>query len=221
MNIVLVGGGKLVYFLAKQFERSGHDLTVIIRNADDARLLSRQLSATVIVGDGSDPRTLRETEIDRADVFLSLTFHDPDNLIACQIAQKYFEVPYTIALVNDPEHRDLFEQLGVTVAFSATQILGDLIEQQVDFEDIQKLIPVAEGRVSVTELVLPEDSPALGSSLQELNLPDGTLIGSIVRGTQVVVPRGGCRLQANDRLVLIGQPKNYAKSLRLLLGDRS
>ena len=132
---------------------------------------------------------------------------------------KYFEVPYTIALVNDPEHRSLFQQLGVTVAFSATKILGDLIEQQVDFEDIKKLIPLAEGRLNVTELVLREDSPALGRSLQELDLPNGTLVGSIVRGTQVVVPRGDCRLQANDRLVLIGQPENYAKSLKQLLGD--
>ena len=91
----------------------------------------------------------------------------------------------------------------------------------MDFEDIQKLIPVAEGRLNVTELVLSEDSPSIGRSLQELELPDGTLIGSIVRETQVVVARGGCRLLANDRLVLIGQPENYAKSLKQLLGDRS
>ena len=219
MKVIIIGQGKLVYFLAKQFISKGYYLTIINQDMAEATALSRQLKATVMVGDGSNPLVLKEAGAYRADVLLSLTSQDEDNLVACQIAKKRYGVPRTIALVNDPEHQQVFEQLGITVAFSPIELLANLIEQQTDFEELKNLIPVAEGKVSVAEIALNHDSPAVGKTLQELELRPGTLIGCILREGEVIVPSGWTSLQVADRLILISQPEHYGQFLRILTGE--
>ncbi|MEC4984857.1 MAG: NAD-binding protein [Oscillatoria sp. PMC 1068.18] len=219
MRVILIGGGKLVYFLAKQFAAKGYHLTIVTRKSETAISLSRKLKATVIVGEGSNPVTLKEAGGYRADALLALTAYDQDNLIACQIAQKKYGVPRTIALVNDPENKDIFEQLGVNVAFSATEIIASLLEQQAGSENIKNLLPVAAGRVNVTEIALEEESPVVGKNLQTINLPAGTLIACILRGEEVIVPRGQSVLKPQDRLILVSQPENYGELVRSLTGD--
>lgn len=207
MRIILIGGGRLTYFLAKQFVLAKHHLTIINRDEAEARLFARTLHATVVLGEGSDPTILAEANAPQADVLLALTAHDQDNLVACQIAQKHCGIPRTIAMVNDPDYQTVFEQLGITVAFSATQILATLIEQQADFFDIQALFPVAGGKVTVTEIVLDADSPAISKMVQTLCLPSGSLIGCIIRDDKIIVPQGSSCLYQGDRLVLIAQPE--------------
>ncbi len=219
MRIILIGGGKLAYFLAKRFASKGYHLTIINNDATEATTLSRQLKATVILGEGSNPQTLKEAGAYQANVVLSLTSQDQDNLIACQIAQKKYGVPRTVALVNDPENRAIFEKLGISVAFSATEIITSLIEQQTSAEEITNLLPVAEGKVNVTEVALTEDSPGLGKKLQELQLPTGTLIACILRQGEVIVPGGQTSLEVKDRLILLSQPDNYGQLMRMLVGS--
>ena len=219
MKVIIIGQGKLIYFLAKQFISKGYYLTIINQDIAEATALSRQLKATVMVGDGSNPLVLKEAGAYRADVLLSLTSQDEDNLVACQIAKKRYGVPRTIALVNDPEHQQVFEQLGITVAFSPIELLANLIEQQTDFEELKNLIPVAEGKVTVAEIAINHDSPAVGKTLQELELPPGTLIGCILREGEVIVPSGWTSLQVADRLILIAQPEHYGQFLRILTGE--
>jgi trk system potassium uptake protein TrkA len=128
MRVILIGEGKTVYFLAKRFASKGYHLTLISPDLAKATILSRQVRATVLVGDGSDPATLEETGVRQTDVVLSLTSLDQDNLVACQLAQQMFGVPRTIALVNDPDHETVFRQLGLTIAISTTSIITSLIE---------------------------------------------------------------------------------------------
>ncbi len=124
----------------------------------------------------------------------------------------------TIALVNDPAHQQFFEQMGISVAFSATQILANLIEKRADFEDITNFFAVDGGQISVTEIILDEDSPAVEKTLQNLDLPAGALIGCIIRQDKAFVPRGWSHLQVGDRLILISQPEHYDRLLEVLTG---
>lgn len=219
MKIILIGGGKLAYFLSKQFASKGYQITIINPDRSAATQLSRSLKATVICAEPTNLKTLEEAGAYQAEVVLSLTEQDEDNLIACQIAKKKFGIPRTIALVNDPDNKKIFEKSGITVAFSATQIISNLIEQQTGSEDIKTLIPVAEGKVNLTEITLQEKAPAVGKTLQELKLPKGTLIACILRKEEVIVPRGETILKAGDRLISIGQPEKYGQMLRSLSGD--
>ncbi|MEO1692032.1 MAG: TrkA C-terminal domain-containing protein, partial [Cyanobacteria bacterium J06631_6] len=96
------------------------------------------------------------------------------------------------------------------------QIIARLIEQQTTTGDIQNLLPIADGKVNVTEIALEKDNPVVGKTIDELQLPSGTLIGCILRQGEVIVPNGENDLQALDRLVVIGQPDSYGQLMRLL-----
>ncbi|MEO0457354.1 MAG: TrkA family potassium uptake protein [Cyanobacteria bacterium P01_A01_bin.114] len=217
MRIIVIGDDQLTYFLGRQFASKGYQLTVIAPSADQARSLSRRLKATVLVGDGSDSRLLESAEAYRANALLALTAQDQDNLVACQIAQDRYGVPRTIALVNDPENREIFEKLGVTIAFSATEILGSLIEQQTDFQDIKNLMPVMDGEVNITEVVLKEDSPGVGQPIRDLNLR-GSVVACVIRRGNVLVPKQRSYLHAGDRLLLVSESSHYGEAQQALVG---
>ncbi len=218
MRIILIGDDQLAYFLSKKFVAEKHRVTIINAHPAEAIKFSHQIKATVIVGDGTHPTILKEAEVEKTDLVLALTSHDEDNLVACQIAQHYYGVPRTIALVNDPAHQQFFEQMGINVAFSATQILANLIEKRADFEDITNFFAVDRGQITVTEIILHEDSPALQKTLQNLELPTGALIGCIIREDRAFVPHGWSNLQIGDRLILISQPEHYEQLLEILTG---
>ncbi len=222
MRVILIGGGETIetiYFLSRLFARRGYRVTIVNPHPAEAQMLSRQVKATVILGDGSDPAVLEEAGARQAEVVLSLTPYDPDNLVACQIAQKVYSVPRTMALVNDPDNEPVFRQLGITEVFSATRVIGSLIEGRTVFDEITHLFPADEGRLHVSEVVLDEKAPAVGKSLMELDLPKDSLVAAIIRQGQVVVPRGEDRLQAADRLILIALPEQQEQALRLLSGE--
>ncbi len=221
MRVIISGGGETietVYFLARLFAERGHRVTIINPYADETQYLSRRVKATVILGDGSDPHAL-EAGARRADVLLSLAPYDPDNLVACQVAQKLYGVPRTLALVNDPDNEAIFRQLGIDEVFSATRVIGSLMEGQTLFDEITHLFPADEGRRYVTEVVLGEDAPALDKTLEELALPSESVVASILRHGQVLVPQAGSRLQVADRLILITSPGRQEEALKVLTGE--
>lgn len=218
MNIVVIGGGKLIYFLSRSFVDKGHQVTIINRDREECTWLARHLQATVVYGDGSDPQILEEAGTTAADVVLAVTPNDEDNLVICQLAGLRFDVPQTLALVNDPDHEQTFRHLGVT-AVSTTRILSNLIEQRVAFEEITELVPIGEGQVNVTEVELAEDSPVVGRTLHQIDLPDNALIACILREDGPLVPRGATQLQAHDRLILITLPSNHREVMLRVLGE--
>lgn len=221
MKVILIGGGETietVYYLARLFCLRHYQVTIINPYADEAQSLARRVKATVIAGDGSDPATLEEAGVRRADVVLSLSPYDPDNLVACQVAQRLYGVPRTMALVNDPDNEEVFRRLGITLVFSATRVIGSLIEGQTVFDEITHLFPAAEGLLNVTEIVLGDGAPSVGQSLQELELPPDSLVAALVREGQVTVPHGETRLQPGDRLILVTLPENQEALLQVLAG---
>lgn len=218
MKVIIVGSGKVVYFLAKVFLSQGHQPAVVDPDKEECLWLSGQIKALVLHGDGSRPALLEEAGAREATTVLAVTPRDQDNLVICQLAARMFGVPRTLALVNDPENQEVFLRLGVSVAFSTTHIMASLIEEQAGLEEVVNLLPVAQGKVIVTELALRQGLPAVGRSLKELDMPIGSLIGAIIRADQATVPRGNDRLQAEDRLVLISTPESYGPALRCLMG---
>jgi trk system potassium uptake protein len=224
VRLILAGGGETIetlYFLARLFALRGYHVTVIDPNPEEARLLSHRVDATVLVGDASDPAVLEDASARRADMLLALAAYDPDNLVACQVAQRLFGVPRTMALVNDPDNEEVFQKLGIDLVFSATRVIGSLIEEQTVFDEIVHLFPAAEGRLHVSELVLDEEAPAAGRLLRELGLPGDSLVAAVIREDEVIVPGGETRLAAGDHLILITLPSVEEAALRRLAGDAS
>jgi trk system potassium uptake protein TrkA len=218
MKVVIVGGGKPVYFLCRTFLAKGHRVTLINRDAESCVAMARRLKATVVHGDGSDPRVLEEGGAHAADAVLAVTPRDPDNLAVCQLAAKQFQVPRTVAIVNDPDNELVFRQLGVR-AFSSTKILASLIEQHTALDDITGLIPAGEGKVNITEIRLSPNSPIAGKALRETVLPADSLIAVVMRDGNPIIPRGETVLHASDRVVLVTLPANHGAAIRAVTGE--
>ncbi|RJQ83614.1 MAG: TrkA family potassium uptake protein [Desulfobacteraceae bacterium] len=220
MKVLIVGSGKTLFFLCRNFAAKGYEVVIINRNREECVQLARQLPAMVVCGDGSDTTILQDAGALGADVVLAITPNDQDNLIICQLASLQFGVPRTIALANDPENTEIFEGLGVS-SFSTTHIVGSLIEQRASLEQIINLLPVGEGRVNVTEIILDDQSPVSGKLLKDIVLPTNSLVAVVIRNNQAIVPRGANQLLPGDRVVLITLPENHGPVLKAFTGDRS
>jgi trk system potassium uptake protein TrkA len=219
MRVIIVGSGKIVYYLARQFAKKRIKTLVVTPHPDEARELAQRIGEPVLGGDATDPRILEEAGALKADAVLALTPHDEDNLAVCQIASKMYKVPRTIALVNDPENEEIFHKLNVSVAISATRILSILLEEQAGFEEIGKMISVAEGSVSVSEIILREGSPAEGVEIQAIAFPEEALIGGVIRFGRVLIPKGSTQLRAGDRLIVIATETSLDQVLHVLTGE--
>jgi trk system potassium uptake protein TrkA len=218
MKVIIVGGGKTLYFLCRNFVAKGYEVILVDRDREECVALARQLSAAVVCGDGSDPKILKEAGAMGADAVLAITAKDQDNLVICQLAKLQFGVSRVIALANDPGNVDIFRKLDVS-AFSTIHIVSNLIEQHASFEQITSSLPVGEGKVNVTELLLETGSPVVGRFLKDITLPDNALVAVIIRNNKAMVPRGGNQLLAGDRLVLITLPDNHGHVLRMIIGE--
>jgi len=219
VKVILVGRGKIVYFLARQFTKKRIEVLIVTPDAEEAGALARRLSVPVLEGDGTDPKVLQEAGAYRADAVLALMANDEDNLAVCQIAGRLYQVPRTIALVNDPENEEIFQRLDVSVAISATRVLSTLLGEHAGFEEVAKIVSLAEGNVSVSEFILRESAPAAGKTVKTVELPAEALIGGIVRDGKVLIPKGGTKLLAGDRLVVIATQESLDDALRCLAGD--
>jgi len=220
MKVIIVGGGKTLYFLSRNFTARGYDVVIINRNRDECVQLARQLTATIICGDASDIGILNDAGAMGADVLLAVTPHDQENLIICQLAALQYGVPRTVAQANDPDNVEVFEKLGVS-AFSTTHIIGSLIEQRASLEQVLNFVPLGEGRVNVTEIILDADSPVAGKFLKELNLARNALVAVVIRDGEPIIPGGANQLLAGDRVVLITTPESHGPVLKAFTGEQS
>ena len=199
-----MGGGKVGSFLAIALDRKDHQVVVIERNKELCdRLASKTHSAVIIQGDGCDLRYQEEANVDQADVFAAVTGDDDDNLVACQLAKTYFHVPRSVARVNNPKNERIFNKLGVD-AISSTTVIAQLIEERTTVGDIITLHTMKKGRLAVVEFDLPEDHcVACDVPLQDMGLPRGVVLVSVIRDDEVIIPHGGDVLQPGDTVIAV------------------
>lgn len=218
MKVVLVGGGMTLYHLGRRFAERGYDVAVVNRDHEECVRLARRLRATVVCGDGSDPRILEDAGAAGADVVLAITPNDQDNLVIGQLAAVRFGVPRVLALANDPDNAAVFEALGV-VGFSTTDIVASLIEERAEVEQITNLLPVGEGKVNVTEVTLETGAPVVGQTLHELGLLPDALVAVVLRAGEPIIPHGSTTLHAGDRVVLVTLPEHHGRVVRAFTGE--
>jgi trk system potassium uptake protein TrkA len=219
MKVLIVGGGKTLYFLCRNFAAKGHQVVVISPDREECLELARRLNATVVCGDASDPEILKEAGAMGADAVLAITPNDQDNLVISQLASLQFAVPRILALANDPDNTEVFERLGLR-AFSTTLIISSLIEERASLEQITNLLPIGEGRVNVTEIALDAESPMAGKALKDIGLQENALVAVVIRGNHAIVPRGATQLMEGDRVVLITLPENHGSVVRMFTGEK-
>lgn len=218
MYIVIVGAGKVGYYLAKRLCQSKHTVAIIEKDKDVCEELARELEALVIIGDGCEPKILEEAGIARADVLAAVTGDDEDNLIICQLAKECFNIQRTVGRVNNPDNEHAFSQLGIDVPVNSTNIIAKVVEEEVSFSDFVKLMSFSRGKLAIVRVDLPEDSPVINKEVKDIHLPEDSVFVSIVRGDDVIVPKGNTVLKPGDDVIALTLVGNEPQLLNLLVG---
>jgi trk system potassium uptake protein len=198
MYIIIGGGGDVGYYLTRNLLGRGHEVLLLEKNASRQQLLSEELGESVVRGDACEARTMEEAGAGRADVVISVTGEDEDNLVICQMAKKHFNVARTIARLNNPKHELLFQKLGIDVTVSPTKAILSLIESELPGTHFINLMTLKRAGLEIVEMTLPATSPVVGRMLSQIRLPRRCNLALIIRDKEPIFPDGETVLQVND-----------------------
>lgn len=219
MKVVIIGGEKIAYFLAKSFSNKGYKTYLVNKDEKLCEDFARDLKAVVINGDATKKRLLEQLDIEEEDIIVVLTNKDKENLIITQYARKIFGVKNIVTLVNNPDNIELFEKLGITAVVSTTTMLQKAVENLLFGKELEEFLSVEEGKLTFLKVDIPENSKAVGKYLKDLNLPHECVVGGILRKGEVIIPHGDTIINVGDRLYIVSLPIAQTKILSILTGD--
>jgi trk system potassium uptake protein TrkA len=218
MYIVIVGAGKVGYFLAKRLLDAKHTIAIVDKNKEVCETIAKDLDILVINGDGCEPKILEEAGVERADVLAAVTGEDEDNLIISQLSKEKYNVGRTVGRVNNPSNEHTFTELGVDIPVDSTKIIAKIIEEEVSFSDFVNLMSFKRGKLAIVRVDLPEDSPVINKEIKDIQLPPDSVLVSILRADQVIIPKGNTILNPGDDIIAITVIGNEPQLLNLLVG---
>lgn len=219
MYIIIVGGGKVGYYLTKHLLSAGHEVAVIEKNSRKVENIINDLGGVAVQGDGSDAGPMLEAGMNRADIVVAATGDDEDNLIVCQMAKIKFGVKRTIARINNPKNEHIFNVLGIETTVSYVDALVAQIEREIPAHSLVHLLTLRDVSISFIEKQVPADSPVIGKQMSELNLPENFLIALIIRGGQALIPKGATVMLEGDEIVAVTDRNQEDLLERLFRGE--
>jgi trk system potassium uptake protein TrkA len=219
MFVVVVGGGKVGYYLTKELIEAGHEVVLMEKDRGRADQISDEIGSVVIAHDGCEGAYLAEAGASRADVVAAVTGDDEDNLVICQMAKHHFDVPRTIARVNNPKNEEIFRHLGVDEIISPTRMVLGSIEQDIPVPELLHLAALGVGELEIIEARLQGSSPAIGRAARDLDIPDGCSLFAVVRAGEAIPLRPEMVLRDGDKVIAIGRTDCEPLLHRQLIGD--
>jgi trk system potassium uptake protein TrkA len=221
MSVLVVGGGKVGTYLGSLLIGEGYKVKVIEVRRDEMPRLQRDLPEDVLVrGNGADPDVLETAGIRTANVVAAVTGQDETNLVVTSLARFEFNVPRTIARVNNPKNAWLFTPvMGVDVALNQAEMMGHLIAEEMSLGDMMTLLKIRKGQFSLVEEKVHPTALAAGKAVRDLNLPAECVLAAIIRKGVLVIPRGDTVLQPADEVLAVVHASQLSQ-LAVLLGRR-
>jgi trk system potassium uptake protein len=206
MYVIVVGAGKVGWNLARELLEKGHEVTLIENDRNRYLTVEQELEHNIQYGDASELWVLERAGISRADMVIAVTGDDEDNMLICQVAKEKYLVDRIIARVNNPRNREHFELLGIKPVVSATDLILRLIEHEVPEYGLVHLLDLPEQRLEIIEMLLPDDSKAAGQRVGDLEMPEGSLLISVLREGRGFVPGPDTVLEAGDEILAVLDP---------------
>jgi trk/ktr system potassium uptake protein len=216
--VLVVGGGKVGYYLAKELVGSGHEVVLMEKDKARAEQITDEIGSIVIPHDGCEGAYLGEAGANRADIVAAVTGDDEDNLVICQMAKHHFDVPRTIARVNNPKNESLFKHLGVDELISPTRMVLGAIEQDIPVHELLHLGSLGGSDLELIEAPLLAGSPAIGKAPRDLEIPEACSLFAVVRGGRAVPLRPDTILAEGDKVISIGPAACEAALRSQLIG---
>ena len=219
MYIIVIGGGRVGYYLTKALLTEGHEVLVIEKDAGICEDIREELGSISLRGDGCEAATLSEAGTERADMLIAVTGEDEDNLVACQLSKHKFNVPRTIARIRNPNNENLFKMLGIDVTISSTNVILEHIEQEVPTHSLTHLLNIEDSEQELVEIKIPAEASTVGKAILELLVPPGTKLTLIIReGGESLFPTPKAVLHAGDRIIALTTHTNESLLRYALIG---
>jgi trk system potassium uptake protein TrkA len=204
--VVIAGAGKVGWNLARELIAKDHEVTVIESDRSRYLTVEQELEHAIQYGDATELWVLERAGINRADLTIAVTGDDEDNILICQIAKEKYLCSRIIARVNNPRNRQYFDLLGIQPAVSATDLILRLIEHEVPSYGLVHLLDLRDEQLEIIEVEVGQGAPAAGMKVADVELPDGSLIISLLRNGRGFVPNSDTVIDAGDEVLLVLDP---------------
>ncbi len=222
MQAVIVGAGEVGFNVAQMLSEEGHEVVVVDEDEKKVEQVSEQLDALVMRGNGASPKILSEAGAKKADLVIATTSIDEVNITSC-LAAKYHGVGRTVARIHNPDYypEDPFAKniLGIDYVIHTEQVAAEEIKAALLVPGAINVDSFAEGRIEVAEVVLDEDSPAVGRAVKDVGLPERSLVLGGVRGGEPLMSRGDTVLEAGDHIFLIAEHDHVPATVKAVSTD--
>jgi trk system potassium uptake protein TrkA len=221
MRIIIAGAGAVGRHLASDLKGRGHEVLLIEQDAATLRE-AREWAPDVeyLLGDACEPWVLEKANMKTADVVVTTTGDDEDNLVTSLLAKQEYAVPRVLARVNHPRNEWLFtEQWGVDDAVSVPHLLTGLVEEAVTVGDLVRLFRLEGGRVALVELTIPDSSPNAGRPIYELRLPADAAIVAVLRDGHVVIPQPETVFAVGDEVLALSSRESEVNLRTAIVGE--
>jgi trk system potassium uptake protein len=214
-RVVIAGGGNIGFRLARELEAK-NQVKLIERDSKRARKIAERLqNAIVLSGDAADEELLLEENIDSTDVFAALTNSEEANILSAMLAKR-LGAHKAMALINKPAYADLIENGAIDIAISPqTVTIGSLLTH-VRRGDVVRVHSLRRGAAEALEAVVHGDadsSKVIGRRIEDISLPEGTTLGAVVRGEDVVIAHHDTTIQADDHLILFSTDRRHIEAV--------
>jgi trk system potassium uptake protein TrkA len=212
-QVVILGGGRTGYYLAKILEKNHHTLKIKLfeKDIDLARDLSQKLNRTLVIhGDGSDYQLLEEENVGSADIFVAVTNDDKINLL-CSLFARNLGVKKTVCQMRRTEALPLAEKTGIDTILDPRLLTAGAILKYMRVGDIISVTLFGKERAEMLELVAQPDAAAVNKTLKDIRFPRGSVVGAVLRGDQAIIPDGSFKVEPYDRLIIFTLLKSIHK----------
>lgn len=202
-KVMILGGSKIGYYLAKSLTKRGVSVKVIESDLQRCRQLSEQLpdNALIIHGEGTDIDLLEEEDLAEMDAFIGTTGFDEENLFM-SLRAKQLNLSKVIAKISRQSYIHIIEKLGIDMAINPVNITASDILKYIRGGRVVAVSLLLDGQAEVMEIIADKNLPIIDKPLKSLKLPQGIIIGAIVHKGKVVIPHGESTVQAGDRIVV-------------------
>lgn len=222
-NVIIVGGGKIAYYLSKQLSTQGIKVKIIEKDKNRCQVLAEKLPyVTIIHGDGSDDELLNEEGIENTDAVLALTGLDEENIVLSLSAKSLYHKK-TIAKVTRMNYAGLSDVLKVDSIMAPKKIVASQIIRYVrakmnkdNDSSVKTLYKIVDGEVEAIEFKVTEQFKYLHKTLNEMKIKEHVLVASIIRENEVIVPKGNTTMELNDYVIIVSRGE-IMKSLNDIL----
>jgi trk system potassium uptake protein TrkA len=208
-RVIILGGGSIGLFLAEQIERDhpGVSLKIIESDENRALVLAEHTNRSVVLhGNALDSGLLEEANAPAAETVVAVTDDDEVNILASLLAKSQ-GCRRAITLINDQAYGALITSLGIDVVVDPRAITVSSILQYVRRGRIRSVHSLRDGMAELIEGDALETSSLVGAPLREVKVPEGIVVGAVVRGEEVIIPRGSTVIEADDRVILFSSAK--------------